>query len=34
METVLSSGDARTPDLGGNSTTTAMTEALVRALDH
>jgi len=33
METVLSDGTTRTPDLGGNATTTAMTDALVRALE-
>jgi isocitrate dehydrogenase (NAD+) len=33
MEKVLSDGAVRTADLGGNATTTAMTDALVRALD-
>ena len=33
VEKVLSEGSIRTPDLGGNATTTAMTDALVRALD-
>ena len=33
METVLSDGKVRTADLGGNATTTAMTDALIRALD-
>ena len=34
MESVLSEGVTRTPDLGGTATTSAMTDALVRALDH
>jgi isocitrate dehydrogenase (NAD+) len=33
MEHVLSEGQVRTADLGGTATTTAMTDALVRALD-
>lgn len=33
MEKVLSDGVVRTPDLGGTSTTTAMTDALIRALE-
>jgi isocitrate dehydrogenase (NAD+) len=33
MEKVLSDGQVRTADLGGTATTTAMTDALVRALD-
>jgi isocitrate dehydrogenase (NAD+) len=32
VETVLSAGNVRTPDLGGNATTTEMTEAIVAAL--
>jgi isocitrate dehydrogenase (NAD+) len=32
VETVLSEGRVRTPDLGGDATTTALTEAIVRAL--
>jgi isocitrate dehydrogenase (NAD+) len=32
METVLSAAQIRTADLGGNATTTAMTDALIRAL--
>ena len=34
MEAVLTDGTTRTPDLGGTATTSAMTDALVRALDH
>jgi isocitrate dehydrogenase (NAD+) len=33
IETVLTEGTVRTPDLGGSATTTAMTDALIRALD-
>jgi isocitrate dehydrogenase (NAD+) len=32
VEKVLTEGKARTPDLGGTSTTTEMTEAIIRAL--
>jgi isocitrate dehydrogenase (NAD+) len=34
MEDVLSAGKVRTPDLGGNSTTTDMTEAILAALEN
>jgi isocitrate dehydrogenase (NAD+) len=33
MEKVLSEGKVRTPDLGGNAGTTAMTDALIRAIE-
>jgi isocitrate dehydrogenase (NAD+) len=32
VETVLSRGDVRTPDLGGDATTTAVTDAIIAAL--
>ena len=32
VDTVLSGGTVRTPDLGGSSSTTEVTEAIVRAL--